>query len=145
MKLGVALFLPRRPTTGVVPTTAWPWFSLERKFWCLVANHGRGLHHGLAVVVSGSLVSCLNITPRPWPSPRAGRGWLWKYHHGRGLYHTLAVVVSVYKMLSFCFLNRGRGYHHGLAVVDSVCVIVVHMPRVLIPYARVRIKDDLAL
>ena len=59
--------------------------------------------------------------------------------------HGLAVVVSVSNLLSFCFLNHGCGYHHTLAVVDSVCVIVMHMPRVLMPYAMVRIKDDLAL
>ena len=139
--LGVALFLPRRPTTAVVPTTAWPWSSLERKCCCLVPNHGRGPHHGLAVIGSGKeSVVCWNLTtgvvatrgwpwsrPRAWCQPGAGRGCL------------------CFHFVEFCFLNRGRGYHHGLAVVDSVCDIVMLMPRVLIPYARFRMKNDLAL
>ena len=75
-----------------------------------------------------------------WP-PGAGRG----PDHGRGANQGQAVVVSVSNLMSSIFLNRGRGYHHTLAVVVSVCVVVVHMSSVLIPYAMFRIKDDLVL
>ena len=145
------------------------WFEVGRGITpAQISNHGRGHHHGLAVVVSGNG----NMVSRgqPWPPPRFGRGCLWKfgfvykYHTTVVAFttgwpwlalelHTTGVVTTTpWPWLSLfincwvsVFLNRGRGYHHTLAVVDSVCVIMVHMPRVLIPYARFRIKDDLAL
>ena len=105
------------PTTAVVPTTGWPWLALERED-----------------VVCWNLTTGVVATrgwpwsrPRAWCQPGAGRGCL------------------CFQFVEFCFLNRGRGYHHGLAVVDSVCDIVMLMPRVLIPYARFRMKNDLAL
>ena len=129
------------------------------------ANHGRGPHHGPAVVLSGKEMLVSRAQPRPWSPPRAGRGWLWKenvvcWNLTTGVVATRGWPWSrprawcqpgagrgclCFQFVEFCFLNRGRGYHHGLAVADSVCDIVMFMPRVLIPYARFRMKNDLAL
>ena len=57
------------------------------------ANHGRGLHHGLAVVLSGKEILVSRGQPRPWPPPRSGRGCLWKFGF-MFKYHTTAVAFT---------------------------------------------------
>lgn len=66
--------------------------------------------------------------PRPWSTPRPGRGSLGPFfffvscsHHGRGHHHGLAVVGSGIQIFFFKlnFLHHGRGPYHGLAVVPT--------------------------